>query len=942
MRILAIRGENLASLAAPFEIDFTREPLAGAGLFAITGETGAGKSTILDALCVALYGAYPRVAGAAAEKAPDPSGVEISAKDPAALLRRGAGHGFAEVDFQGLDGSAYCARWEIFRARGRADGNLQPERRSLLRIADGQAVATGKKQVLDQVEALTDLTFAQFCRTVLLAQGDFDAFLLANENERAELLEKVTGTEIYAELSRRTHAQTDERQKALRRLEERRQDIGLLDDAARCALNDERTELVQHTQETQGLVAVLQKTRELHARIEIERGRCADAEIAYQAACTAWDESAGARALLGEIERVEPLRHLVAALRQAKGEEADAVLASADAEAALAAAEASAQTALMEAADAQKAEAEAEALFKTLGPIWTRCEQIDAEVNVLNTLHESSVAKLNDTARLSQEAEVRRSELEADLAQTRSAKEELERNLASEAKRAVLADRAADIEALLQERRKLVARRDEAQEKFIQVQAQTDSLAREIEARSQALADHLAERDRRLEEAARRRAILAALDEDEVRRKDEALAALLGELAKAGLSLERFERARSTRRDAEAVSADAAAEAEAAEKALAASMADYSLHKAARDEMTGLVDLADATISTAAMELRASLVADEPCPVCGSREHPHVALEGAAADFVARIKARRGALDEKVAQVSRAAEVAKGVRSGALARGAEAERRIAEADDEATSSGQIYKENSPVLERCCVAAGMTCALPNAVADAMPVVLALAAKAQSSRAVLAPDLERAKILRADIETFRNLQEAAAVAADAARVGLSEKQAESQTFAGQRTETSLLLQHLDERLRSSTGALCPYLEAADSNLAELDENHAAVAARIKLLGDSYRNLRAEYLRVEQELHDIEPQCAGAREAAVLAKLALQRSADEVAEALRKVNERRDERALLLDGEATGSHRTRHNAFRQQAHATLDTAREFAAETTKLRAVAEAGCR
>jgi exonuclease SbcC len=236
---------------------------------------------------------------------------------------------------------------------------------------------------------------------------------------------------------------------------------------------------------------------------------------------------------------------------------------------------------------------------------------------------------------------------------------------------------------------------------------------------------------------------------------------------------------------------------------------------------------------------------------------------------------------------------------------------------------------------------LICALPRVASEAAPDVFALAEQAQASRAALAPALERARSLRDDIETFRRAHETVAEAAERAASDLSNQRIASQTLIGQRTETGLLLQHLDERLRSSTGALCPYLEAADSNLAELEENHAAVAARIKLLGDSYRNLRAEHLRVDQKLHDIEPQCAGAREAAELAKLALQRAADEAAEALSKVNGKRDERALLLDGEATGSHRTRHNAFRQQAHATLDAAREFASETTKLRAVAEAAC-
>ncbi|TGD61606.1 hypothetical protein EYC08_18060 [Tabrizicola sp. WMC-M-20] len=204
MRILTISGQNIASLAQPFTIDFTAQPLAGAGLFAITGETGAGKSSILDAMCLALYGDAPRLAGgAAADEVPDPSGETIKAKDSRAILRRGATQGWAEVRFTARDGQDYIARWQARRARDKADGRLQNVARSLARASDGQVLAAQTTAVTEQIEALTGFSYDEFRRTVLLAQGDFDAFLRADTNDRAGLLEKVTGTGLYRAVSAR-------------------------------------------------------------------------------------------------------------------------------------------------------------------------------------------------------------------------------------------------------------------------------------------------------------------------------------------------------------------------------------------------------------------------------------------------------------------------------------------------------------------------------------------------------------------------------------------------------------------------------------------------------------------------------------------------------------------------------------------------------------------
>lgn len=126
MKILAIRGKNLASLEGEFEIDFTTEPLKSAGIFAITGSTGAGKSTLLDALCLALFDDTPRTSRAKENIAiPDVRDKFINQKDCRTVLRRGTGEGYAEVDFLSLGGEKFRSRWMVKRARGRADGSMQ-------------------------------------------------------------------------------------------------------------------------------------------------------------------------------------------------------------------------------------------------------------------------------------------------------------------------------------------------------------------------------------------------------------------------------------------------------------------------------------------------------------------------------------------------------------------------------------------------------------------------------------------------------------------------------------------------------------------------------------------------------------------------------------------------------------------------------------------------
>lgn len=199
MKILSIRLKNLASLSGENFIDFESEPLASAGLVAIVGKTGAGKSTILDAMCLALFNKIPRLKDSDG-KLQDVDGSELLTNSPLTVLRRGTAHGFAELTFIAQDQKHYLARWELKRSREKADGKLQSVQRYLKCLTDGVVVADKAKAVDASILKITQLSFEQFTRAVLLAQSEVTAFLKARDNERGELLEYLTNSSIFGKI----------------------------------------------------------------------------------------------------------------------------------------------------------------------------------------------------------------------------------------------------------------------------------------------------------------------------------------------------------------------------------------------------------------------------------------------------------------------------------------------------------------------------------------------------------------------------------------------------------------------------------------------------------------------------------------------------------------------------------------------------------------------
>ena len=312
MRILAIRGKNLASLAAEFAIDFQSEPLVSAGLYAICGPTGSGKSTLLDALCLALYERTPRLSRVGrGGDIPDVGDNEITPSDPRTLLRRGAAEGFAEVDFVGSDSVAYRARWSVRRSRSKIDGKLQQSEVSLLRLVDAQPLGDHRKvETLKRIEACVGLNFEQFTRAVLLAQNDFAAFLKASDDERAELLQTLTGTGTFATISMQAFARMKAEKEALERLQAQLKDQQPLPPEARAdKLNqlqqhaDQATELAQQKAVTEAHLRWFQQWDRLQAA-HLEARQKLEAAQAEQVV------AAPRRAQLARLEQVQAARPL--------------------------------------------------------------------------------------------------------------------------------------------------------------------------------------------------------------------------------------------------------------------------------------------------------------------------------------------------------------------------------------------------------------------------------------------------------------------------------------------------------------------------------------------------------------------------------------------------------------------------------------------------------
>ncbi len=199
MRLCKLKLRNLNSFRRKVELNFDESPLDDASLVAITGPTGAGKTTLLDAICVALYGKTPRLG-------------KTGSQNPRYLLSHGEDEGSAEVHFE-ANGTRYLATWSITR-RGSPKGQLiSAEDGGLISnklSTRGKSLGSSQNTVGEEVTAILGLDFGAFSRSVMLAQGEFAAFLKASNEERRTILEATAGIYIYDVLRQVLHDKVKE------------------------------------------------------------------------------------------------------------------------------------------------------------------------------------------------------------------------------------------------------------------------------------------------------------------------------------------------------------------------------------------------------------------------------------------------------------------------------------------------------------------------------------------------------------------------------------------------------------------------------------------------------------------------------------------------------------------------------------------------------------
>lgn len=257
MILQQLQIHNIASIEDA-TIDFEAQPLADSEVFLITGKTGAGKSTLLDAICLALYASTPRLENTSMQGEMRDNEKDIKIKDPVQLMRRNTGEAFVRLTFIGSNDVHYEAQWSVARARNKVTGKIQ-NKKWALRNLDTDFTYAKDKEIREEIALAIGLDFKQFCRTTLLAQGEFTRFLNSKDDEKAEILEKITGVDAYSRIGAKIFEQTVEKKKIWEDSQQKIEGIQILNDEEIAQKNNQLQQLDEQSQQIKNTLKKEQK-----------------------------------------------------------------------------------------------------------------------------------------------------------------------------------------------------------------------------------------------------------------------------------------------------------------------------------------------------------------------------------------------------------------------------------------------------------------------------------------------------------------------------------------------------------------------------------------------------------------------------------------------------------------------------------------------------------
>lgn len=238
MKILKLRYKNVNSLKGEGEINFSHECFKE-GLFLITGVTGAGKSSLLDSISMALYAQTPRLKN-----------------NHSALMTQKSTDSFCELYFE-LEHKTYRSRFAQHYEKDKHMVEMEI-------FSEGGVIATGLEAVPQKIEELLGLNFQQFTQTMLLAQGSFDSFLKADISQRSLLLETLTDTAHYSVISKHIFERASQESEILARIRKNFENVALLDAKSLAELKAKKVKIIKE-KESLSLGTLIRSIEQKHA-----------------------------------------------------------------------------------------------------------------------------------------------------------------------------------------------------------------------------------------------------------------------------------------------------------------------------------------------------------------------------------------------------------------------------------------------------------------------------------------------------------------------------------------------------------------------------------------------------------------------------------------------------------------------------------------------------